>query len=82
MCHMPCAMTFMLQENFIFDILEPHAFKQAPEAGGCAIGDGGDREQKGTQGTHMTQGTQRTQSTVLRHGLTEIKPTMGEISNF
>ena len=74
MCHMPYAMTFMAQENLIFDILEPHAFKQAPEAGGCAIGDGGDRVdrgdrgdkgdrgQKGTKGTHMTQGTQRTQS--------------------
>ena len=47
---MPCAMTFMAQENLIFDILEPHAFKQAPEAGGCAIGDGGDRGDRGDWG--------------------------------
>ena len=61
--------------------------KQAPEAEGCATGEGGDRGkvEKGDTGETGDTGdtgengdTVLTGSTVLRH---EVKPKMGEISN-
>ena len=52
--------------------------KHAPEAGGCATGDGETGETGETGDTGEKGDTRLTGSTVLIH---EIKPKMGEISN-
>ena len=83
----PFPITFVIVNLLfpIFPTLWQH-LKQAPEAGGCATGDGGDN---GDGGHRRDMGeTGETVDTalcplghVLRHYLTEIKPKMGEISN-
>ena len=64
--------------------------KQAPEAGGCATGDGvhrGDRGDRGHRGHRDTRDlgdtgdTGLSGATISRHDLTEIKSKMGEINN-
>ena len=70
--------------KFRQDIVFP--MEQAPEAGGCATGDGGYRGYRGHRGhrghrdTGDTGDAGLTGSTVFRHDLTEIKPKIGVIS--
>ena len=66
--------------QFNFNFFGVDNFQQAPEAGGCATGDGGDRRDRRRPGDMGERGDMGTGLT-LRHDFSEIKPKMSEISS-